>query len=94
MKLIFPFHNLFNAWLYLLSATRKSLPGLRRLRALVLTTVSPENPCSQRYVVENRSRKVVASLPIFGFTFVLRSRTLQVTLWLKVVDVTGHDASQ
>ena len=37
----------------LLNATRKSLPGLWHSRALVLTTVSAENPCSQRYVVEN-----------------------------------------
>ena len=43
--------------------------GLRRLRALVLTTVSAENPCSQRYVVENGSRKLIASLPINGFSF-------------------------
>ena len=51
------------------SATRKSLPGLRRLRALVLTTVSAENPYSQRYVFENGSRKAIASLPIIGFSF-------------------------
>ena len=47
-----------------LSATRKSLLGLRRLWALLLTNVSAENPCWQRYVVENGSRKVIASLPI------------------------------
>ena len=52
----------------LLSAARKLLPGLRRLRALVLTSVNAANPCSQRYVVENR-RKLIASLPINGFSF-------------------------
>ena len=48
---------------------RKSLPGPRRLQALVLTTASAENPCSPRYVVENGIRKVIALLPIIGFSF-------------------------
>ena len=39
------------------------------MRALVLATVSAENPCSQKYEVENGSRKVIASLPIIGFSF-------------------------
>ena len=78
----------------LLSATRKSLPGLRRLRALVFTTVSAKNPCWQRFVVENGSRKVIALLPIIDFSFLTEARTLQVTPWIKVVDGTGHDASR
>ena len=55
MKLMVPFQNFSMHGSILLSPTRKLLPGLRRLRALVLTTVSTENPCLQRYVVENGS---------------------------------------
>ena len=52
-----------------LSTTRKSLPGLRRLRAMVLTTVSAENPCSQRYVVENGAEKSLLGYQLLAFTF-------------------------
>ena len=53
----------------LLSAHRMSSPGLRRLRTLVLMTVSAKNLCSHRYVVANGKRKVITSLPIIGFSF-------------------------
>ena len=57
---------------------------------MVLTPVSAENPCSQRHVVENGAEKSLLGYQLLAFTFYLRSRTLQVTPWIKVVDGTGH----
>ena len=55
----------------LLRATRESLPGLRRLQALVLTTVSAKNPCSPRYVVKMGLEKSLLRYQssIIGFSF-------------------------
>ena len=69
MKLIFPYPNFFNAWLYFTERNAQIVTRTEEIASLVLTTVSAENPCSQRYVVENGSRKVTASLPIIRFSF-------------------------
>ena len=71
MKLIFPFHKFLNAWL---NFTERDAQIVSRTEAiaslgLLLTTISAENPCLQRYVVESGSRILMLRYQLLAFPF-------------------------